>query len=108
MFPNFDVTIYLEKIEFSYTEINLNMPPEADNILSNIENAVICLKNYNLTSSEFIYATDFEAANFTLETDTNSICKCTKTDVKAQCYSDFTSLIITDMDNIVVLVQMYY
>ena len=33
MFPNFGVTIYPEKIEFSYTEINLNMPPEADNIL---------------------------------------------------------------------------
>ena len=55
------------------------MPPESDYILSDISNVIIRLKFYNLTSSLFIYTTEFEATNFTLETDTNSAYKCIDT-----------------------------
>ena len=51
-----------------------------------IDKAVIRLKFYNLSSSEFIYATEFKALNFTLETDVNSVYGCEDTANETQCF----------------------
>ena len=72
--------MYPEKIELNYNPTNLDLAANDSVAMIGVTKAIIRLKFFNQTSDKFIYSMEFSASNFSLDSDAESIYRCTDTD----------------------------
>ena len=71
--------MYPEKIELKYNPVDFSLASNDTEALNDATSAVIRLKFFNQTSDKFIYSVEFAAKNFSLDSDADSVYRCTDT-----------------------------